>query len=98
MDQILKQQMDNLKTDVEEMSSKIDDLHNALMGNKLVQDGGLIGRIIELEKDNELLTTRVEILEKEKSKSDIYIRIMWGLGGMAATGCIGYILSLIFKK
>jgi hypothetical protein len=98
MDQILKQEMTQLKEEVGEIKETVGDIYSALMGNKLAKDGGLVSRIAELERENELLKVRVEILEKEKGKSDIYVKIIWGAAGVICTAVIGFVLSLIIKR
>lgn len=89
--------MESLEIGFGDLSKKMDMVLTALMGNDLTRDGGLVGRIIELEKEKEILKARVEILEKDKTKTDLQVKIMWGLGGSTLAAIIGYVLSLINK-
>lgn len=93
MDQDLLQ----MQTDIRELKEQVGKMYTALMGSDIAKDGGLVGRIIELEKDNDQLKQKIEVLEKEKSRNDIYVRVMWGALGSIATGVLAYVLSLIFK-
>lgn len=95
MDQLLKQKMDTMEGQFSDMGEKLDQMYYALLGNELTKDGGLIGRIIQLEKDVAVLEQKTETLERERNKSDIYVNILWAAGGVICTGIIGYILSVV---
>lgn len=97
MDQLLKQEIENVKNQFSEMGEKLDQVYYAMLGSELTKDGGLIGRIIQLEKDVAVLEQKTESLERERNKSDIYVKILWAAGGVICTGILGYILSIAFK-
>lgn len=80
------------------MSKQMDRLETALLGSDLTKDGGLVGRIIELEKDVAVLEEKIEKLENEKSKSDIYVKILWAAGGVVCTIFLTILLNYIFKQ
>lgn len=105
MDNILKQEMDNLKREMSENGAKLDELAElvkdisfALMGNKFTKDGGIINEHIALKTEVRLLEKRVEMLEAEKGKSDIYVKILWAAGGVVCTILLTLLLNYLFKK
>lgn len=98
MDQLLKQEMENLKGEFGKLSTKMDTVISALMGNDLTKDGGLVGRIIDLEKSVAVMEEKIEKLENEKSKSEIYVKILWAAGGVVCTILLTILLNYIFKK
>lgn len=98
MDQILKVEMGNLKEQMDGVSNKVDEIYYALLGNTLTKDGGLIGRVIQLETDKKVLEKRVEVLESEKKQSDIYVKILWAAGGVVCTMLLTLLLNYLFKK
>lgn len=105
MDNILKQEMDNLKREMSENGEKLDtlselvkDISFALMGNKFTKDGGIMNEHIKLKTEIGILAKRVEVLESEKSKSDVYVKILWAAGGVVGTILLTILLNLIFKK
>lgn len=105
MDNILKQEMDNLKQDiggikeaVGELSEAVKDMSFALMGNKFTKNGGIINEMIQLKADNAALEKRVEILEKNEGKNDIYVKILWAVAGAVGLSVLYFVMNIIFKK
>lgn len=105
MDSVLKQDMDNLKREMTENGAKLDELSElvkdmsfALMGNKFNKDGGLINEHIQLKAEVQVLKKRVEVLEAEKGKSDIYVKILWGAAGIVLTLLLTIVKDILIKK
>lgn len=86
-----------IRTDMKDMKGKVDEMYNALMGNRITKDGGLVGRIEDLEKSDEKLDGRVSKLEDNHIRLQVYQRIMWTSVGFVAASIFSYILTLIFK-
>jgi ElaB/YqjD/DUF883 family membrane-anchored ribosome-binding protein len=102
--------MDNvLKQEIGELKDTIGEIKSALIGNDYAKDGGLVGRLSKAEVKIETLEKEVdeqkEKHEKEMNelkmraeKNDVYVKIMWALVGMGATALIGFLISLILKR
>lgn len=113
MDNVLKQEMDNLKREVGEkvdklsesvegIESTVNEISFALMGNKFTKDGGIIGKMVQMETKMELnytqLEQRVETLEKKETKHDVYVKILWTVVGAVGMSVLYMVLNIIFKK
>lgn len=116
MDNLLKQEMDNLKREVSDVGEKFDELSEnvkgmadtvneisfALMGNKFTKDGGIIGKIIQMDAEIKLnyktLEGRVEALEKKENRNDVYVKILWTVVGAVGMSVLYMVLNIIFKK
>lgn len=80
-----------IKNSLTKLETRLFNLHTALAGNEISKDGGLIGRIIESEKELALLTVRVETVEKKESQRRLYIRIIYGAVGFLLALAISYL-------
>ncbi len=87
-----------MQKDIEHISNKVDELLIALKGSDLSKDGGLIGRIQQLEEENDLLRKEVELIKSSNTKTEMYVKIIWTLVGAFGSGIFMYVLNLIFKK
>ena len=90
--------MDGMEKDMGEMKSQLNELYLALMGSKITNDGGMVARIIELESEVTVLKREQSAMKADKAKTELYVKIMWGMVGAFASGTFLYILNLIFKK
>lgn len=99
-------QITQMQKDIHEIKTKVDDLFTALMGSKVAQDGGLVGRIVELEKENstlreEIQKTRMELqesiqlLENKAEKSKWMVGVLWIGAGAGLATLISFLLSLL---
>lgn len=111
-----KQQFVNLQGDMHEtkqllntLDEKVDKISDAIIGNPLTRDGGMVARIQRLEDDNKELRRQLDMKHEENRKSIEAIRleasenktrtnIMWATLGAAGTGIVAWIISLIFGK
>jgi len=100
-----KVQFTHMQTDIEQIKNnlagqgvKVDKMYIALMGSEIGLDGGLVGRIRTLEKENEELKEELSQVKTNAVKSDMYLKWIWGLVGAFGSGIFTYVLSLIFKK
>ena len=82
-----------IKNSLAKLETRFYSIHTALSGSDLTKDGGLIGRIIEGERDLAILTARVEMVEKKESQRRLYIRIIYGAVGFLLALAISYLAS-----
>lgn len=81
-----------IKQDVSKLSSTLYEVHQAIVGNSMSRDGGIVQRVIDLETEASILGDRVLAVEKKRIKTDLYIRIIWGCGGVIGS-LITWLLS-----
>jgi uncharacterized protein YydD (DUF2326 family) len=105
MDNILKQEMENLKREMSDNGVKLDELSElvrdmsfALMGNKFTKDGGIGNEHIQLKAEVAVLRKRVEVLEAEKGKNDVYVKTLWIIVGAVGSSVLYMVMNIIFKK
>lgn len=87
-----------MQKDIHEIKQKVDQVFNALLGNQLTQDGGLVGRIMDLEKENSDLRKKIEDIESKGAKSDIKMNIIWAVGGVLAAALLKFFMDYITNK
>lgn len=87
-----------MEQDIHSIKNKMDKILVALMGSDLSKDGGLVGRILDLEKNQESLEKEIAQIKKEKVKTELYVKVIWALIGAFGSGIFSYILTLLFKK
>ena len=83
-----------IKNSLTKLETRLYNLHTALTGSDISKDGGLIGRIIDSEKELAVLNQRVELVEKKESQRRLYVRILWGVAG----ALLMLLINQIFKK
>lgn len=92
----------DIKKEVADLSGKVNDVHTAIIGSPLAKDGGMVQRLEDCEKNVEDVRQKLEDFEKELQertlKSELYIKIIWGLGGSIAAGLFTSVLYYFFKK
>lgn len=86
-----------IKSEVTLLSIKLTKVHDALIGNEMSKDGGLVQRIIDSEQEVEKLKTRISTLESISNRQAFYVKVIWGLGGTTTATIFAYILKLVFK-
>lgn len=68
------------------MRQQLKDVHSALIGNPVTQDGGMVGRLGKVE-------TRLEKVEKVGAKLGWHFKVLW-----TAVGFVGAGLWQLFTK
>ena len=86
-----------MEQSVEEIKTDISVIKTALVGNELSNDKGLVGDILVLKAEQELLKAEVKQLTEDKIKNSIYIRLITWLSAIIGTGVIGFVLKYIFQ-
>ena len=92
-----KQRFIKMEQSVEEIKTDISVIRTALVGNELSNDKGLVGDILVLKAEQELLKAEVKQLTEEKIKNSIYIRLITWLSTIIGAGVIGLVLKYIFQ-
>src|SRR5688572_12445823 len=82
-----------IKNSLTKLETRFYSIHTALSGSEITKDGGLIGRIIESEKELALLTVRVEQVEKKETQRRFYIRIIYGAVGFLLALAVQYLAT-----
>ena len=95
---ILMNDVHAIKQEVTNLGLKVDKMYMALMGSDITNDGGLVGRIQILETESEALSKKIEEINAKSAKSDLHIKIIWGLVGAFGSGIFTYVLALLSKK
>ncbi|MDH7463987.1 hypothetical protein QEG73_21980 [Chitinophagaceae bacterium 26-R-25] len=101
-------EIEHLEMKFNEVGQKVDKMYIALLGSDLTNDGGLVGRINGLEDEVEELRKQIEeevdALENEikkikeaSIKSELYVKILWGVGGAIALLIVRYFFEVISK-
>lgn len=88
----------DLKKQVSQLATKVDDVHYALIGNSMTKDGGLIQRVIDCEKEQGAIHEKLDRLERKNIKGELYLKWMWGLGSALGMSVFLEILHYAFKK
>lgn len=86
-----------IKKEVSGMAEKLSEIYQALVGNPLSDDGGLVKRLQICEKKLNDQDARIEAIEKKDVQSDLYLKIIWGLGGVVITAALAFIFNHVFK-
>lgn len=86
-----------MEQSVEEIKTDISVIKTALIGNELSNDKGLVGDIVVVKAEIELLKAEVKQLTEDKIKNSIYIRLITWLSAIIGTGVIGFVLKYLFQ-
>lgn len=90
-------ELQQIRTDMSDMKGKVDEMYFALMGNKIGKDGGLVGRIEELETTMDEHEKDIQGLKEKNVKMEVYQKIMWTAIGFATASVFSILLSTILK-
>lgn len=92
-----KERFIKMEQSVEEIKTDISVIKTALIGNELSNDKGLVGDIVVVKAEIELLKAEVKQLTEDKIKNSIYIRLITWLSAIIGTGVIGFVLKYLFQ-
>ena len=92
-----KQWFEKMEQNIKEIRTDISAIKTALIGNELSNDKGLVGDIVVVKAEIELLKAEVKQLTEDKIRNSIYIRLITWLSAIIGTGVIGFVLKYIFQ-
>lgn len=98
MSDSLTLEMTEVKKDLHEMKSQMNEMYQALIGNKVLNDGGLVGRVHKIEEHMEKLEIRIESIESKSSKMEVYQKIMWSCLGAVSMAVFAYVVQYVIHK
>jgi hypothetical protein len=81
-----EKQMEIMQQDIHDIKKNVDEIKNVLVGNQLANDGGLIKRISDLEKEMVAM-----------KKNTMYLNLLWAALGVIGTAVIMFLFNKIFK-
>ena len=87
-----------IKDDVNLIKSSMQEIHTALLGSPLTQDGGLVKRIVENEMRVEKLTIRIIDIERREGSNQVTTTVIWSVGGAILLAIITGIVTQLLKK
>lgn len=100
-----KRQFTHMQTDIEQikismagLGNKVDKMYLALMGSEIAKDGGLVGRIEDLEKDVHEIKDQLTEIKADASRNRWHVNVMWGASGAVVMALFSLLLSYLFKK
>lgn len=92
----------DIKNEVAGLHNKVNDVHTAIIGSPLAKDGGMVQRLEDCERQVDQVNKRIDLVDKELQdrtlKSELYIKIIWALGGCIFTSLFTFLLYYVFKK
>ena len=86
-----------IKDDVNLIKASMQEIHTALLGSQITQDGGLVKRIVENEIRVEKLALRVTEIEKNESSQKVLSGIMYTIGGAVLLAIITAVATHFLK-
>lgn len=76
---------------------KLDEIHYALLGNAIAQDGGLVQRIKDLEENQQDMEEELDEIAKKLNSFSVTQKILWGAIGGVGMAIVTLILQQAFK-
>lgn len=81
MEELLIKDVHEIKNTLQKFGLKLEIVHNALVGNEILKDGGIVADLLTQKAEIMALTKRVLAVEAKEDKRQVYIRITWGAVG-----------------
>ena len=92
----LSEDFKSLEKEVSQIKHTLGEVHTAIIGNPLTEDGGMVFRIKKAETLLAHLEEWILAAEKKQIKYNVYTIIMWAALGAVASMIFAYIVNLIF--
>lgn len=73
-------------------------VHDAIVGNSLAQDGGMIQRLKNAESQIEALESRLQDAEKKQIKYNVQTVVMWTSLGAVGMAVFVFLIEYVFRK
>jgi hypothetical protein len=90
--------MQELREELDTIKKKVGDIYDALLGNGILKDGGLVGKIKHIESEQMLMKVEIAAIKKGYEKIEVYQKIMWGAMGTVSGLVIAYCIQQWFSK
>lgn len=90
MEDILIKDVHEIKNTLQKFGIRLELMHNALVGNEILKDGGIVADLINQKAEIMALTKRVQAVESQEAKRQVYIRIIWGVVGAVVVFLFNY--------
>ena len=87
----------NIKDDVYLIKANMQEIHTALLGSPLTQDGGLVKRIVENEMRIEKLAIRIIDIERREGSNKVTTTVIWSVGGAVLLAVITGLVARLLK-
>jgi len=92
-----KTKFEKMESSVDKIQQDVDLIKNALLGNVLSGDKGLIGQITTLRAETDFLKSELKSLTEDRVKNTVYVKIISWLLAVIGVGIVSLIFSY-FKK
>lgn len=86
-----------MEKSVEIIQQDISAIKSALLGNPLSGDKGLVGQVLVLKAEIELLKDEVSLLREKDIKNNVYVKILTWLGVIVAGSVITFLVNKFLK-
>lgn len=93
MEEITKAEFRTLEAKVSDIKTTLDQVHSAIIGNPLSQDGGMAERLHTAEEKIIELEDRLQAAEIKQIKYNVYTVIMWASLGAVAMAVFVYVIQ-----
>ena len=80
---------------VENIQNDVSEIKLALLGNPLSGDNGLAGRITMLQAQLAILEAQVKVLQEEKTKNTVYVKLINWLLAVVGVAFISWIFTML---
>jgi hypothetical protein len=112
----IEEELNEMRKDIEmlgeaneEVKISLREIHDAIVGTRLVRNSGLIFRLEMVERNITTISTSLNRLEKQfedqiksiildKTKSTVKLNILWYLLGTVTSGMVLFIISKLTTK
>lgn len=94
----LTKEFNRLDKAVWEIKKTLNIVHDAIVGNSLAKDGGMVQRLVDVEAQVEVLSSRLEAAEKKQIKYHVQTVIMWSSLGAVGMAVFVFLIEYVFKK
>lgn len=79
-----KKDIHDIKNTLTRLNLRLEIVYNCLVGNEISKDGGLVADIYSIKSELGFIVKRVETMEKSERQRGVYVKIIWGVAGVAA--------------
>ena len=88
----------NIQRELLTLKSSVDIIRDAIVGNDITKDKGLLGRLERLETKVRFLEEQVKEFDLSRAKNSVYISQLAYVSGAIAIAFIGFIVNQILNR